>query len=138
MDGEVENGVYDMLVKDNYGLYLASAGEKFSDGVYEVEITQLSGPLNNGFGMLIRFDSGGDDFYAFEISGDGFVWIGYCTDLCNGEAESLVGGGWFRSTAVNRGLMETNKIKIVADGPRMNFFVNGVEVGQTSDDRLQR
>lgn len=137
VEGVVENGVYRMLVKDNYGLYLATAGERFSDGVFEVEATQLSGPINNGFGMLLQLDKSGDSFYVFEVSGDGFVWIGYCSDLCNGESIPLVGGGWFRSTAVNRGLMEKNRIKIVRDGSRMNFFVNGVEVGRTSDDRLQ-
>ena len=122
---------------DNYGLYRATAGERFSDGVFEVEATQISGPINNGFGMLFRLDNSNESFYVFEVSGDGFVWIGYCSDLCNGEIVPLVGGGWFSSRAVNRGLLETNRLKVVGDGPRMNFFVNGVEVGRTADDRLK-
>ena len=137
VEGLVDNGVYGMFVKDNYGIYRATAGERFSNGVFEVEATQMSGPINNGFGMLFHLDNSNESFYVFEVSGDGFVWIGYCSDLCNGEMAPLVGGGWFRSRAVNRGLLETNRLKVVSDGPRMNFFVNGVEVGRTSDDRLK-
>ncbi len=134
--GMVSNGFYDMTVKDNYGLYLATAGENFSDGIFEVEATQLSGPLNNGYGMLIRVDYDTDSYYVFEVSGDGFIWIGYCTDLCNEVSESLVGGGWFRSPAVRQGLLETNHLKVLAEGSRLAFFVNGMQVGRTSDSRL--
>ena len=134
--GMVSSGIYDFMVKDNYGLYLATAGESFSDGIYEVEAVQLSGPVNNGYGMLIRVDHDTESYYVFEVSGDGFIWIGYCTDLCNEVSESLVGGGWFRSTAVRRGLQETNRLKAIADGSRFTFFVNGVQVGRTSDSRL--
>jgi hypothetical protein len=134
--GMVSNGFYDMTVKDNYGLYLATAGESFSDGIYEVEATQLSGPLNNGYGMLIRVDYDTDSYYVFEVSGDGFIWIGYCTDLCNEVSEPLVGGGWFRSPAVRQGLLETNHLKVLAEGSRVAFFVNGIQVGRTSDSRL--
>jgi hypothetical protein len=136
VQGMVANGFYDMTVKDNYGLYLATAGENFSDGIYEVEATQLSGPINNGYGMLIRVDYDTDSYYVFEVSGDGFIWIGYCTDLCDEVSESLVGGGWFRSPAVRQGLLETNHLKILAEGSRLAFFVNGIQVGRTSDSRL--
>jgi hypothetical protein len=134
--GKVSNGFYDMTVKDNYGLYLATAGENLSDGIYEVEATQLSGPLNNGYGMLIRVDYETDSYYVFEVSGDGFIWIGYCTDLCNEVSESLVGGGWFRSPAVRQGLLETNHLKVLAEASQLAFFVNGIQVGRTSDSRL--
>ena len=134
--GLVSNGIYDMTVTDNYGMYLATAGENFGDGIYEVEASQLSGPVNNGYGMLIRVDYDTDSYYVFEVSSDGFIWIGYCTDLCNEQSESLVGGGWFRSPAVRQGLLETNHLKVIADGSRLTFFVNGVQVGRTSDSRL--
>jgi len=134
--GEVDNGVYEMLVKSNSELYLASAGESFSNGVYEVEATQIAGPLNNGYGFLFKFDEETDSFYAFEISGDGWIWIGRCAELCESEQVTLVGGDWFRSPAINQGLQATNVLRAVVDGNLMTFYVNGVEVGRTSDDRL--
>ncbi len=101
-----------------------------------MEATQVDGPLNNGYGMLFRVDDDSDSFYAFEVSGDGYIWIGWCSDLCRGDALALVGGDWFQSGAVNQGLQETNRLRVVAEGTRMTFFVNGVEVGRTSDSRL--
>ncbi|MGD2048964.1 MAG: hypothetical protein PVH03_05690 [Chloroflexota bacterium] len=136
VEGQVNDGVYEMHVKSNHGLYLATAGENFGDGIYEVEATQIGGPLNNGYGMLFRVDESTDSFYVFEVSGDGYVWIGYCSDLCETEAVALVGGDWFRSPAVNTGLHVTNRLRVEADGSQMTFFVNGVEVGRTSDNRL--
>jgi len=134
--GEVDNGVYEMLVKSNSELYLASAGESFGNGVYEVEATQIAGPLNNGYGFLFKVDEETDSFYAFEISGDGWIWIGRCAELCESEQVTLVGGDWFRSPAINQGLQATNVLRAVVDGNLMTFYVNGVEVGRTSDDRL--
>ncbi len=136
VEGQVADGVYDMLVKSNQGMYLATAGETFGDGTYELDATQIDGPLNNGYGMLYRVDEASDSFYAFEVSGDGYIWIGYCRDLCESEAVALVGGDWFRSPAVKGGLHETNNLKVIADGSRMTFFVNGLEVGRATDDRL--
>ena len=134
--GKVENGVYEMLVKSNSELYMATAGESFSDGVYEVEATQIAGPLNNGYGFLFKVDDETDSFYAFEISGDGWIWIGRCVDLCETEQVALVGGDWFRSPAINQGLQATNVLRAGVDGSLMTFYVNGVEVGRTADDRL--
>ncbi len=138
VNGQVKDGLYDMEVKSNHGLYLATAGKNFADGIYELEATQIAGPLNNGYGMLFRVDDSTDSFYVFEVSGDGFVWIGYCQDLCESEAIALVSGDWFRSPAVKTGLQATNRLRVIADGPIMTFFVNGVEVGRTSDSRLTK
>jgi hypothetical protein len=136
VEGQVQNDVYEMHVKSNHGLYLASAGENFADGIFELEATQIAGPLNNGYGLLFRVDESSDTFYVFEISGDGYVWVGYCANLCEDDAVALVGGDWFPSPAVETGHHATNNLRVVAEGPKMTFFVNGVEVGRTSDNRL--
>jgi hypothetical protein len=136
VEGEVDNGVYELLAKDNSGLFFASAGENFADGVYELEATQIAGPLNNGYGMLFKLDEETDSFYMFEVSGDGWIWIGRCAELCETEQIALVGGDWFRSPAVNQGLQSTNNLRVVVEGSRMTFYVNGIEVGRSSDDRL--
>lgn len=133
IEGIIENGVYEMLVKSNYGIYYATAGENFTDGIYEVEATQVDGPLNNGYGLMFRVDEETDSFYAFEVSGDGYIWIGRCTNLCEEEAVALVGGDWFRSPAVQTGLQATNHLQVVVEGNRFTYFVNSVEVGRTSD-----
>jgi hypothetical protein len=129
----VDNGVYQMLVKSSYGIYYAFAGQTFTDGIYEVEATQVDGPVNNGYGLLFRLDESTNSFYAFEVSGDGYVWIGKCTNLCNDETITLVGGDWFHSPAVRTGLQATNHLQVVVKGNRMTYYVNSVEVGRTAD-----
>jgi hypothetical protein len=115
---------------------MATAGESFNDAIYEVEASQIAGPVNNGYGLIFRVQ--GNRYYVFEVSGDGFIWIGYCTDLCSTESAPLVGGGWFRSPDVKTGLLETNRLKVIARGSSLTFFVNGVQVGRAVDSRLSQ
>ena len=134
--GLIQNGVYDFLVKADDLFIWTTAGENFADGNYEVETTQLDGPLNNGYGMLFRIDDAEDDFYLFKISGDGYVWIGKYT---NGGAtvddiEALIGDWWFESTAVNQGLNVTNRLSVRAEGANLIFSVNDTEVGRVTDN----
>ncbi|MFW6097149.1 MAG: hypothetical protein ACOC9Z_03690 [Chloroflexota bacterium] len=135
--GEVTGGRYEFLVNANLGLFWATAGERRSDGVYQVEATQLEGPLDNGYGMMFRVDSDNDAFYLFEVSGDGYVWIGLCENSCE-EEQPLVGNGWVSSEAVNQGLDATNVLRVRAEGGNMIFFVNDQEVGRVTDNTLSR
>lgn len=134
--GEVNNGRYEFLVKAELGLFWSTAGEDFADGVYQVEATQLEGPLDNGYGMQFRVDPDTNSFYLFEVSGDGYVWIGHCQDRCE-EEEPLIENGWFASDAVNEGLDATNVLRVRAEGANMIFFVNDQEVGRVTDDTLE-
>lgn len=133
VEGEVEDGVYDFLVKADDLTIWTTAGENFGDGVYEVEATQVEGPLNNGYGMLFRVDDENDNFYLFKVSGDGFVWIGRYRDGGEEEAEPLVGEWWFESEAVEQGLNVTNTLRVFAEDQNMIFYVNDQEVGRVSD-----
>lgn len=132
-EGTVNNGRYEFLVKSNLGLFWSTAGRSFEDGVYEVEATQLEGPLDNGYGMLFRVDDDTDSFYIFEVSGDGYVWIGRCENGCD-EEEVLIEDGWFASEAVNQGLDIANKLRVRAEGANMIFSVNDQEVGRVTDN----
>ncbi len=135
-EGSVTNGQYQLLVKSDLGLFWSTAGESFGDGVYQVEATQLEGPLDNGYGMVLRANPDTDDFYLFEVSGDGFVWIGRCSDGCEGEVVPLVGDGWVESPAVLTGLNQKNTLRVQAEGGNLIFSVNGQEVGRVSDSTL--
>ncbi len=130
--GVVENGVYDFTIFADELTSWTTAGENFKDGLYEVEATQVDGPDNNAFGLLFRLDDQNDNFYAFQISGDGFVWIGRYR---NGIAEEpIVNDWWFESTAVKPGDGATNKLSVRAEGQNLIFLVNDIEVGRVSDD----
>lgn len=136
VEGQVNDGWYELQVLNKRGVFYASAGENFGDGIYEVEAIQLEGPINSGYGMLFHLEEPTDTFYVFEISSDGYVWIGYCSELCDNEARALVGRGWFRSNTIVEGVNGRNHLQVIVDSPRMTFLVNGIEVGRTSDARL--
>lgn len=129
--GEVANGVYEMYVKADSGLFWSTAGkEELGVGTYELETTQIEGPLDNGYGLMFRVDGEANDFLLFEISSDGFVWIGWCENGCEDEALPLVDEGWFESKAIREDLNVTNNLRVVYDDSEMVFSVNGQEVGR--------
>lgn len=131
----IEEGVLRFEVYDENGLYWATADELFANGTYEIEATAVEGTLDNGFGLLFMVDNTADDFYMFEISSDGYVWIGYYINA--GEIiEPLVEDGWFASEAINQGLEATNKLRIAVDNGDLTFYINDTEVAQIRDFKL--
>ncbi|MDT8305828.1 MAG: hypothetical protein RRC07_07825 [Anaerolineae bacterium] len=133
----VTGGRYEFLVKKDLGIFWSTAGENIGDGIYSVEARPLEGPLDNGYGMVFRAEDDAQSFYIFEVSGDGFVWIGYCLDGC-AEQVALVGDGWFPADAVRQGLDVTNTLRVRAEAGNMIFYVNDREVGRVTDNSLQR
>lgn len=135
--GEVTGGRYEFLVKADLGLFWATAGENRADGIYQVEATQLDGPLDNGYGMMFRVDPDSNSFYLFEVSGDGYVWVGVCENSCEQE-QPLAGDGWIASEAVRQGVNATNILRVRAEGGNMIFFVNDQEVARVTDNTLRQ
>lgn len=131
-EGKIEGGVYDLLIKGDDVRRWTHAGESFADGVYQVEATQVEGPVDNGFGMIFRADTDAGNFYLFKISGDGYVWIGRYRD--NAEELAIVGNHWIQSTAVQQGLNATNVLRVQAESGNLIFFVNNQEVGRITDN----
>lgn len=131
-EGKIESGVYDLLIKGDDVRRWTHAGESFGDGVYQVETTQVEGPLDNGFGMIFRADTDAGNFYLFKISGDGYVWIGRYRD--SAEEMAIVGNHWIQSTAVQQGLNATNVLRVQAESGNLIFFVNNQEVGRITDN----
>ena len=130
--GEVRDGVYDFTVHADDLTSWTTAGEQFSDGLYSVEATQLAGPNNNAYGLLLRVDDEDNNFYTFQISGDGFIWIGRYQDGV-ADPEPIVNEWWFESPVINQG-NATNKLSVRAEGQNLIFFVNDQEVGRVTDD----
>lgn len=137
VQGTVANGVYDMTVEAESGIFWATANQNLGYGTYRLEVTQVDGPVDNGYGMMFLMDTDDNDFYLFEISGDGFVWIGRCMERCNNDIVPLVQDGWFPSDAVKTGIGETNVLRVEASEEIMRFYVNDQLVGEGSDTVLQ-
>lgn len=130
----VENGVFMYSLPLPQLMYWSTAGEQFGDGLYQLEATAIDGPENNGYGLLFMVDNDTDDFYIFEISSDGYAWIGLYRDGGSEDVTSLVGDGWIETSAVKTGLNATNVLKVEANKGLLTFWVNDEEVAQVEDN----
>ncbi len=105
-----------------------SVDRVYGDFRLTVETTQVSGPIDNEYGVLMRMD-GDQHFYAFSISGDGYARAArYETDVWE-----ILGPDWQPSDAVNQG-EATNIREVEADGAQLTFRVNGEQVLQVEDE----
>ncbi len=110
----------------------ASADHTFGDARIAVDATQVAGPMDNEYGVLVRMQ-GDEAFYAFSVSGDGYVRVARYQD----EAWTVLGSDWTANEAVNQGAA-TNHLEIEAQGANFTFSVNGEQVAQVEDDALRR
>ena len=114
----------DLIAWDNPGC-------NFQDFVLEVEARQVSGALENSFGVLLRYIDDGN-FYRFDLTGDGYYAVSKSEYR---EWNILV--DWQESAHV-KPLGEVNLIKVVCQGPRMTFYVNGQELVSVEDSSFER
>ncbi|MHB0857647.1 MAG: zinc-ribbon domain-containing protein [Anaerolineae bacterium] len=122
-----EGGRYHLLVNKVDWIAWGNPYEAFDDCVVQVETIQVEGPDDNGFGLLLRYVDV-DNFYRFEVSGDGY----YRFDLMmDNEWHSLI--EWTETTLINTG-NATNVIAAVCAGSNYTFYINGTEVDSYNDD----
>jgi len=128
-----ENGQYHMVIKSSaYIGWSECTQEEFDDFVLETDMSQVSGPDINYYGVIFRFALDGNDFYLFTISGDGKYAFGI-DGTERKETELLV--DWTDSPAINQGA-QTNHVKIVAVGNSILFYVNDQFLQEVHDDHL--
>ncbi len=136
-EGIIVDGAYQMSVELSGDIFWATAGQNFADGSFEVEATPVDGVVDNGYGMLFRINSDGNEFYVFKVSSDGYVFAGLCSDKCL-EQQVLLETDWFASPAVKSGMGVTNVLRAELSGPDMIFYVNDEEVGRAKDDSVSK
>ncbi|MGC9357572.1 MAG: family 16 glycoside hydrolase [Anaerolineae bacterium] len=110
----------------------AKSQRAFKDFDLSVEATQLEGPNDNEYGILVRME-GDDRFYAFSISGDGYVRAA----LFEEGTWKILGSDWSPTEAIEQGAA-TNLLQLKVRGSDFTFMVNGQEVLQVTDDTLDR
>jgi len=109
-----------------------AAGKTFGDFTLDVDATPLAGPDDNDYGVIVRRVDD-NNFYRFEISGDGYFNI---QKRQKGKWQKLV-ADWTESSAIRKGAA-TNHLRVVCVGRTLTFSVNQVQVAQVSDDAFAR
>lgn len=104
----------------------AHPGQDFSDVSIEVDATKSSGPDNNGFGVVCRFQDN-NNFYFFMASSDGYQVIG---KYDNGNSVYLSADKMQTTSAVHSG---TNQVRGDCNGSTLTFYINGQQVSSVTD-----
>ncbi len=126
----VEGGVLRISVVAPNQLAWASAGKDLRDFHLTVEASQVAGPNDNEYGVLVRMQDP-RNFYAFSVSGDGYFLVSRFVD---GVRQPL-GADWTPSDAIRTGV-GTNVLEVIVQGNRLTFIVNGQQLAQVEDDRF--
>lgn len=109
----------------------ANAGRDFDDVIIDVETTQVSGPDDNAYGVICRYQNP-SNFYVFLISGDGHYAIGKYQSG-NPQVQYLSGEGQYAfADAINQG-QSSNQMRVSCIGNELSLSVNGVPLETVTD-----
>ncbi len=109
----------------------STPNQKFGDFTLDVDATQVDGPDDNGYGVIVRYV---DDrnFYRLDISGDGYF------DVLKYKAGTWIKiQDWTESPAIHQGAT-TNHLRVIAQGNQFSFSVNDQTVKTFTDDDFRQ
>lgn len=113
--------------------YVAAEGLVAENFVAQVEVMQLSGSTNSGYGMVVRVQDVAEiapQFYRFDITGNGRFMVE--RRMAANGWERLT-NGWQDTTLLLTGHNNRNLLKVEAEGSDLGFFINGFEVFSVAD-----
>lgn len=129
----VENGQFNMrVISPSFVSWTECTKVEYADFILEVDAAQVSGPDNNTYGVIFRYGLDTNEFYTFSISGDGFYVLAI-DGPDRTEPEIIV--DWTSSSAIKQGV-QTNRIKVVAVGSSIQYFINDELLGEIQNSRL--
>lgn len=109
--------------------YISTPRGNYSDIQLEVMAENLNGLLNNGFGLVCRYQDD-SNYYAFLVSSDGYYGI---LRVLYGGYAVLNGGQMQYSSAIRQG-QDTNHIAATCVGNQLTLYVNNDVLVQVEDD----
>jgi hypothetical protein len=127
----IENSAMQLTVSQPGQIWWTNPSRNFDDVVIRVEARQVSGPNDNAYGIICRYQNE-ENFYVFLISGDGYYAIGkYQTG--NENVVYLTENGQFQpSDAINTGI-SSNEMEVSCIGNELSLAVNGAPLVSVSD-----
>jgi|GEM_PF-3175293 len=117
-------------ITDNNICFLA--GAPIRDSYITVTVVQTVGVDDLSYGITLRRADKGS-YYSFEIDGSG-RWYFYKSAVdSNGVPVLTLLASHADNPSIHTGLHQSNTLQVRATGPRFEFFVNDVKVGQVND-----
>ncbi|RMG96034.1 MAG: hypothetical protein D6706_10910 [Chloroflexi bacterium] len=129
---EVVDGVLRISTSQPGEIWWTNPGRNFDDVIITTQARQVSGPDNNAYGVICRYQNE-ENFYIFLISGDGFYAIAKYESE-SPQVQYLSGGGQYQfSDIINQGVA-TNQIRASCIGNELTLTVNGLPLVTVTDD----
>lgn len=128
---QVENGYLQLTSREKGQFWWSNPGKMMPDAIISVQVRQISGPDDNAFGVICRYQTP-ENFYIFLISGDGFYAIGKFQTGFE-TIQYLTGEGTFvYSDVINQGT-GVNEIRASCVGNELSLTVNGILLTSITD-----
>ena len=128
---EMVDGALQLSTSQQGQVWWTNPGRQFDDVIITVQARQMSGPDNNAYGVICRYQNK-DNFYIFLVSGDGFYAIGKYQSG-NEVMQYLTGDGKFvASDVINQGVA-MNQIRASCIGDQLSLAVNGLPLASVTD-----
>jgi len=126
---DYEQGGYRIMVNQPSFYFWSTPGLSLTNVRIEVETTKLSGPDDNEFGIICRYQNP-QNFYFLTISSDGYYGITKLVD----DQFSLVGmDNLLFSENINQGENSKNTLRAECDGTHLRLYANGTLLAETTD-----
>lgn len=119
----VADGVLRVTTSQPGQLWWTNPGRDFGDVVIDVQAQQVSGPNDNAYGVICRYQDE-ENFYVFLISGDGYYAIGRYESGSERVTYLTEGGQFVESAAINQGAA-LNQLQVRCAGNELSLAVNG-------------
>lgn len=128
---EISDGVLRLATSQPGQIWWTNPGRSFDDVIITADVMHASGPQDNAFGLICRYQSS-DNFYIFLISSDGYYAIGKYQSGGN-QIEYLTGEGeYVASEAINQGQAQ-NSMRASCMGNELSLMVNGELLESVTD-----
>ncbi len=150
LSAQLVDGALRLGADDPDSLVYAAAGPQLTDFDLEVEARPLAGPLDNGYGVLFRLHevrpapaleafglptpgyTRSRSYYLFLISSDGYYQL---RRTLAGDQQIL--SAWVPSPLIRQGLEVSNRLRVLASGSNMQFYINDEQVALCIPDAAQ-
>lgn len=129
---EITEGTLNVSTSQTGQIWWTNAGRDFSDVIVTVQARQTSGPNNNAYGVLCRYQDE-NNFYIFLISGDGYYAVGKYQSGEEQVSYLTPNQEYVFSDLINQGVA-TNLLRVSCVGNELSLSVNGLPLLTVTDD----
>jgi hypothetical protein len=127
----IEEGSLRISTSQPGQIWWSNPDRNFNDVIISVQARQASGPNDNAYGVVCRYQSP-ENFYLFLISGDGYYAIGKYQSGSSQITYLSGDGQYLFSDVINQGVA-TNQIRAGCIGNELSLAVNGLPLVTVTD-----